>query len=273
MGSTTRLLLDSRECALRRALDACGMPYTQHQLAVGDVELQCTRSGVVWNVERKSLLDYAASIRDGRLKAQRARAMEFAAGNPRVRLAYIVESESVPSFLSNAKVGGGGGGTGGASTRGVSEAAIAGSILRLTVRDSIPVLWSGSVRETAALLQQLVKALDAQAAVTTTTAATTATADAPTGTPTDVQPDLAGPVQPTIGAKRPRDLRARLSPVVIALCAVHGMSEVFADAVATKYPTGRALVAASLEDLAGIQVSAKRRLGTVLAQRVKQVFG
>ena len=105
--ATTRLLLDSREGALRRTLESLGVPFSQHELAVGDVELQCGRTGIVWNVERKTLLDYAASIRDGRLKAQRMRAKEFAAGNPRVRLAYIVETESTPSFLSTARVGAG----------------------------------------------------------------------------------------------------------------------------------------------------------------------
>ena len=86
-----------------------------------------------------------------------------------------------------------------------------------------------------------------------------------------LQPTLPDP-QPTAGAKRPRDVQARLSPLVIALSIVRKHGDIFAAAIVERFPTGRALVEASEADLAAVPVSAKRRLGTVLARRVKAVF-
>ena len=80
--ATARFIVDDRERDLLRAFSDLGVETTTRRLPLGDVLLP--RSGAV--VERKTLEDLAASIKDGRWREQRTRLLE--SGAP---VFYIVE--------------------------------------------------------------------------------------------------------------------------------------------------------------------------------------
>ncbi len=272
----TRLLVDSRERAVAEALQRAGVPYSQHELAVCDFEVQGPH--VSWLLERKTLTDWAASIKDGRLKSQRSRAREFAeAVHPRVRLGYIVETGRVPLLTdAHTRIGGD---PRQRNARGVAESALAGSIVRTTLRDGIPCYWSGSVDDTVALLQLFVRTMDIDASQGGRGAAAPAAPPLPFGEPApggaghpEPEPESEPVARPTVGAKRPRNVNMCYPAVVGALLAVVGMSERTAAAVAETFPTARALVEADVDAIANLQATAKRRVGLVLAQRVKAIF-
>lgn len=245
MTTTAAIFVDMRERAVADALAADGVAFETHALAVGDFEVKTPEASVL--IERKTRDDYAASIKDGRLRDQRARATAFAAAHPHVRFLYIFESTRPPSFVSTERIGGRPGD--GDPKRGVAERSVAASLARTTLRDGIGVLHSASPRETAALLQLIARHLES--------------GEAPSGD---------APAVPTRGAKRPRDALAVHPPVVAALQCITGVSVAAAGELVALFPTARALVEADADALAAVWTSQRRRLGPVLAERVKAMF-
>lgn len=96
-----RLIITNGEKKLMDALDSpllkkeCGhVYYDVETLPVGDILFKINGI-VVCIIERKDIDDYVASIRDGRLKEQTARLLQYKKENPQVIIMYLIEGPFV----------------------------------------------------------------------------------------------------------------------------------------------------------------------------------
>lgn len=130
--------VDVRERGLVAALKDLGVEARVEALPVADA-IVAGRAGEFF-VERKKVPDLAASIKDGRLRDQRARLLEAAAGDPR-RVVVVVEG------AGRLQDGSGG----------VTGDALWGAVVNTNLRDNITVLRTADVAETAYALVKLGK--------------------------------------------------------------------------------------------------------------------
>ena len=72
--------------------------------------------------------------------------------------------------------------------------------------------------------------------------------------------------------KRPRDIKATLPPLVAPLAAITGVSPETAELLASKYESASKLVEATEQELADVTLKSGRRVGNVVAKRVKRCF-
>ena len=72
--------------------------------------------------------------------------------------------------------------------------------------------------------------------------------------------------------KRPRDIRGTLPPLVAPLAAITGVSLATAELLATTFETAAKLVAATEKEIAETKMKSGRRVGDVVAKRVKECF-
>ena len=72
--------------------------------------------------------------------------------------------------------------------------------------------------------------------------------------------------------KRPRDIRGTLPPLVAPLAAITGVSLATAELLAATFATASKLVAASEREIADTKMKSGRRVGGVVAKRVKECF-
>ena len=204
------------------------------RLDVGDIEI-CARdaSGGARRLvlERKSVADFAASICDGRYRDQTTRMLApTAEGDVAPQYAYVVETAS--GIAWNASVGK------------LPGRCVHGAMLKLALRDGIPVLMSTGGAHTIELVVYLTREL-------------TRNAFAPT----------ARSYAPGV-RKRKRDNIAEPRAMRVAmLTQIPGMSCARSEAILGKYPTFSELIAAPSRDIATIQCGT-RVLGPVLAARV-----
>lgn len=94
----SRIRLDMRETGLKAALN-CSPPTTA--LPVGDIWIGCSGEEVAPNgilLERKTVADFDASIKDGRYDEQRGRLLAYAQEHG-ARVAYVVEGHIEKSSL------------------------------------------------------------------------------------------------------------------------------------------------------------------------------
>jgi hypothetical protein len=290
--------------ALVRRFDASTV--TRRKLDVGDVMLVAD-AGTVY-VERKTWLDWAKSLSDGRYANQKARLLAAARGGGDA--ADDDEGEAAPATTTTAttavlylvegaltgwsgKVAGGGVGMGPVSK--MTNAQLEAAVVMTAVRDGVPVLRSkDGVRPPPAptpqmlldrppttgahsleLLAYLFHKLRAGELLPSGGAATAASSSGYAG---------------LLVKKRPRDNLTPATTWQVMLAQVSGMSAHKAAAVAAAYPTMSALSAASEAELAGVMVppasasassttsggdggKAKkaRRLGLQVAKRLAQL--
>ena len=72
--------------------------------------------------------------------------------------------------------------------------------------------------------------------------------------------------------KRPRDIKATLPPLVAPLAAITGVSLETAELLASKFESASNLVAATEDEVADTTLKSGRRVGHVVAKRVKLCF-
>jgi ERCC4-type nuclease len=127
------LVIDSRERALQDHLTLLGTAFKTANLAVGDILIQKEDGEPLLVAERKSHSDFASSLKDGRYREQRARLM--ATRGQGVAVLYILEGTWSPNldYVHS----------------GVSEVQLQRLTSRLILRYGLPVLHTGSIRETA----------------------------------------------------------------------------------------------------------------------------
>ena len=215
------------------ALAAQGCHGVQRKrLPVGDYQVSHGDSVVL--IERKTLDDWRSSIIDGRLESQRARAEQLfkEAG---VKLVYILEG-NMPTWTTE-------------YIYGVQNKALASSILLTSLRDDYHVVHAPTLASTAAVIAHVAVQL------------------ASGGLNTKPVSAAAG-----VLGKRPRDIKATLPPLVAPLAAITGVSLETAELLASKYESASKIVAATEDEVADTTLKSGRRVGNVVAKRVKLCF-
>lgn len=230
--------IDVRERTLAAALAALGAEVSVEALPVADAIVD--GKGGEFFVERKKVADLAASIKDGRLRDQRARLVEAAAGDPH-RAVVVVEGKE--------RLSGGSGG--------ISGESLWGAVVNTCVRDRMVVLRTADEHETALVLLKLARGAWAS------------------GGPEAA----AGCVAKAYGAMRTPNAVRRARPGGLAACmleAIPGMGSKRAEAIATYLAAdGRGGLAgvfrgdarAAQAAIAGVVVGG-RKVGPALAARV-----
>ena len=209
-------------------------------LDVGDVQI-VAEGGEAVIVERKTWLDLASSLRDGRYHNQKARMSGAAEAGATV--VFIVEG-SVRGWHGTTTAGG----------LSVNNAQLEAAIVKTLIRDRMPVLRSANTDHTAAIVSYLSKELTAGRLQAEATAYEGFT------------------------RKRKRDLDGASTFTYLLSC-VPGMSAAKAKAVSVRYGNFRELAAAGEKELAQIQVRTDeksaagaekkpRRLGPAAAARL-----
>lgn len=143
------LHIDTRETALAKAFPAGVI----EPLDIGDVGLSFQGELCIL-IERKTVTDWVASIRDGRYKEQKARLMAWRSQNPNMRQCiYLLEGFSgwTTEDDDTALMG----------HSSVSRAAFKSSVLNTLFRDHIPVVTTQSLQETCAFVELLYKRFSA----------------------------------------------------------------------------------------------------------------
>jgi ERCC4-type nuclease len=139
-----KLIVDTRERnVLRHAKEFEEVSYEVKQITTADYVVTCGNN-IVAAIERKSLEDYAASIKDGR-SDNKKKLIELRKKTG-CALIYIIEGDAFPR--PNACYGN------------IPYKFIESSIFHLTVRDRITILQSADTLGTAGLLARFVKSMD-----------------------------------------------------------------------------------------------------------------
>lgn len=215
------------------ALAAQGCHGVQRKrLPVGDYQVSHGDSVVLF--ERKTPDDWRSSIIDGRLESQRARA-DALFKEAGVKLVYLLEG-TMPTWTSE-------------YIYGVQNKALASSILMTSLRDDYHVVHAPTLASTAAVIAHVAAQLASGG----------------------LKPKPVSAAAGVLG-KRPRDVRATLPPLLAPLAAITGVSPETAELLASKYESASKLVAATEQELADVTLKSGRRVGNVVAKRVKRCF-
>ncbi len=152
----TRIRVDTRERALHAHLvSAAGdtadvdVRVEVSALPLGDVEVSSGISGRTTLIERKTLADLAASVRDGRWVEQRARlSVAMAAGGATISPLLVVETEGAWAWDDRLR-----------SPSGILPASLQGAVLSavLSSAPTRPVIFTRDPRDTAALIRRLAR--------------------------------------------------------------------------------------------------------------------
>jgi len=136
------LFLDNRERHLEESLN---IPHEVVQLDIGDVVIKDDQGTPICIIERKTVADLAASIKDGRYKEQKIRLMSHAADTNAIMI-YIIEGKM--SFNENAYA------------FGLSNKSIISAIINTQLRDKVHVFHTNSLIDTANCIECIWKRLE-----------------------------------------------------------------------------------------------------------------
>lgn len=221
-----------------------GFDVDRSALPVGDVCFRGTDVCLV--VERKELKDLASSIEKKHWEQQRARMQPSPDDDPvPTRYALLVHGDKRLSMqeLPVTKHG----------SR-IVEKSLRSSMMRTQLAHNIPVFEAVGSGETVDVLLHLYKEAVKRGA------------------------DLFSPQNPTqyergsvVGGKRARDTMESKDVLSAMLCCVNGMSVKRAEQIVASFPSLSALVAASEEELADVQVDG-RRIGPAIAAKICELF-
>lgn len=145
------MILDYRERALSEELRALGdVNFRVEPLPVGDVLIASAQRNL--RIERKTVADLAASIKDGRYREQKCRLANRKHEHGET-IIYVIEGPPAFSFEEkvSAKL---------SARHGLKGAALLSAVLNTIARDSMHVLTTRGVEETAQLLRGLARALE-----------------------------------------------------------------------------------------------------------------
>lgn len=199
----------------------------RRRLDVGDVRIEVGEACFV--MERKTWSDLASSILDGRMKEQKSRMT-----GPE-SYAYVVEGASVLSWKGH--------------VRGMQNKCLWASIVKTSLRDSIPVFHTDGPDGTASLVSYIHVELQKGTLFSST------------------RPALAG-----VSQKRKRDNLSDPSHLLTGMLSlIPGMSVDKASHVVAKWGTVSDLCLAKEEEIASLDCGG-RKLGPKLAKAITSVF-
>ena len=225
--------LDTRESELISLLPNA----TVKALPIADIWIGVGEDGVVKEggivIERKSVRDFEASILDGRYREQRGRI-----------LSYCQEHKTQPLYILEGGLSSG--------TGRLEKKALMKFLNRLVFHYQLPVLQTGSVRETAELIQHLV---DQWTEDPTSLQRTTELIKVSDGIHVQKKANAADPKQFAIAC--------------LAQCP--GVSVKMAEALITSLGTLKAVMEADVKQLAEIKVGS-RKVGPVVSARLHGIL-
>ena len=251
------IIIDSRETELIRILSKS---ITVKTLDIGDIQFRHNDKDVLL-LERKTVADLAASIKDGRYHEQKARLMASMKEPDAQMIGYLIEG----NILSTAGIAG------------IAENTLLSAIVNTFVRDGIVVFRTFSVRETAKFLLKMAEKI-AQFGL-----------EKNGKPPEPSETDYLN----TISKVKKANMTARMC-YMSQLCQIPGVSAIVAQRISMEYPTMGKLMSAygaietekGKEDiLAGLVISTApksllnpktrgRRIGPKVSARVyRYLFG
>jgi len=200
-------------------------------LPVGDFWFEDASNNLKLIIERKTIKDLEASVLDGRYREQKGRL-----------LAHCEEKGAQPLYLLEGAY---------MSTSGrISAPALMKLIARLQFKHGIPVMHANSLSESAILVQALHEYFLEDGANFTR--------------------DMT-PLRPTEGIHVAKKVNAEDPKQFLVACLMQcpGVSSRIAEAIATTYPSFQTLIGADEKGLAEILLATGRRIGPVVAKRLK----
>lgn len=132
------IIVDNRENDLIKLLNKNNYNFTTNNLDVGDIQYK-TNDEIVYIIERKTVNDLGASIKDGRYKEQKVRLLS----NHNNNVFYIIEGNINYCETLNTK-------------------AILGSIINMIFRDNIKIIYSKDLKQTYDIITQIKEKYDSK---------------------------------------------------------------------------------------------------------------
>lgn len=239
-GSGVRVVIDTRE---RQLLQLFRDEAESSNLDVGDV---CVFVGgeLVLAIERKTLSDLAASIKDGRHREQKLRLLSSLGSD---RVLYVIEGRL--SYVS------------GNATQGIPHGTLVTCVINSLVRDRLRVVQTKDIEDTAAFIKAVVTRIRRHGIPPLPTSATS-------GTSGTTYREYAS----SLKTRKKDNLNPQVG-FIMQLRQVPGVSDKTAHAISAEYRSMRDLCArGTAEALASVRIG-KRRLGERGASTICEHLG
>lgn len=242
--------LDNREHHLQAQLEALQQQKWKYaipeisvkvsQLALGDIAIYHDEKLAIV-IERKTVADICASIIDGRFREQRERLLQLRTDSDgAVRIIYLIEgafvrATALADMLTDCRGG-------------LATPTVMGAISNLLIRDSVEVLHTNSVEESAILLCKMYHSFVATFVDT-------------------------GKATPRLSSYKKKRADTPADVLLQQLQAIPGVGPASAMAVAQNYTSMRELCEAlaspdCFKTIANMRVSEKQRVGDVCARKI-----
>ena len=127
------IIIDNRENNLIKLLEENNIKCIKKNLEIGDIQF-IENDKIIYILERKTINDLGASIKDGRYKEQKMRLLSNHSDN----IYYIIEGNIDDCNTLNRK-------------------ALMGSIINMSFRDNIKVISSNNIKDTYDIIVQIQK--------------------------------------------------------------------------------------------------------------------
>jgi len=127
------IIIDNRENGLIKLLEEKSIVFIKKNLEIGDIQF-LENDEIIYIIERKTINDLGASIKDGRYKEQKMRLLSNHSNN----IYYIIEGNIDDCTTLNRK-------------------ALLGSIINMSFRDNIKVINSNNINDTYDIILQIQK--------------------------------------------------------------------------------------------------------------------
>jgi crossover junction endonuclease MUS81 len=125
------IIIDNRENSLIKLLEENNETFIKKNLEIGDIQY-IENDKLIYIIERKTINDLGASIKDGRYKEQKMRLLSNHSNN----IYYIIEGNIDDCNTLNRK-------------------ALLGSIINMSFRDNIKVINSNNIKDTYDIIIQI----------------------------------------------------------------------------------------------------------------------
>ena len=125
------IIIDNRENSLIKLLEENNETFIKKNLEIGDIQY-IENDKLIYIIERKTINDLGASIKDGRYKEQKMRLLSNHSNN----IYYIIEGNIDECNTLNRK-------------------ALLGSIVNMSFRDNIKVINSNNIKDTYDIIIQI----------------------------------------------------------------------------------------------------------------------
>lgn len=236
-------VVDTRETELIDAMREVGAPFIVEQLDLGDIVFRHNDTPVLV-IERKTLKDLAASIKDGRAREQKARLIDLYVKQG-IKTMYLIEEFHTPNM----------------DRCNIPFTTLLSSVVNTMVRDNISVYHTPNLQMSAKTIIRMGEKINEHFAK---------------GLFATQETDYISQLK-----LKKKDNKRVDDSMIFILCQVPKVSPTVAEVIREKYPSVMALCAAysELEDekerellLSTLRLNEKRRIGKVISTNVYKYF-